>query len=140
MIQSGSAVERGMVHRLKTALCLFFALFFVAAGVMHFVAVDSFAAIVPPFLPFPKLIVWVTGLMEIGMGVMLLCPHFRARVGVMLGVFLLAVLPANIYMAIAGIPFGDTVTSDAALWIRVALQFPLIGLIYWATRPNRFKS
>ncbi len=126
-----------MVSHFKTALCLFFALFFVVAGVMHFVAVDSFAAIVPPRLPFPKLIVWVTGLMEIGLGVMLLCPHFRPRVGVLLGLFLLAVLPANIYMAMAGIPFGETVSSPAALWGRVALQFPLIGLIYWATRPAK---
>lgn len=126
-----------MVSRIKSALCIFFALFFVVAGVMHFVAVDSFAAIVPPLLPFPKLIVWVTGLMEIGMGVMLLCPHFRARVGVLLGLFLLAVLPANIYMAMAGIPFGESVSSPAALWVRVALQFPLIAVIYWATRPVR---
>lgn len=122
-----------MTHRIKSALCLFFALFFIAAGVMHFVAVDSFAAIVPPLLPFPKLIVWVTGSMEIGMGVMLLCPHFRPRVGVLLGLFLLAVLPANIYMAVAGIPFGESLRSPAVLWGRVALQFPLIALIYWAT-------
>jgi len=125
-----------MIRHIKTALCIFFALFFVAAGVMHFVAVEDFAAIVPPLLPFPKLIVWVTGLMEIGMGVMLLCLHFRPRVGVLLGLFLLAVLPANIYMAVAGIPFGDSLSSPAALWTRVALQFPLIAIIYWATRPN----
>ena len=125
-----------MISHIKTALCIFFALFFVAAGVMHFVAVEDFAAIVPPLLPFPKFIVWVTGLMEIGMGVMLLCPHFRPRVGVLLGLFLLAVLPANIYMAMAGISYGDSVTSPAALWTRVALQFPLIAIIYWATRPN----
>lgn len=124
-----------MVARLKSALCIVFALFFVVAGVMHFVAVDSFAAIVPPLLPFPRLIVWMTGLMEIGMGVMLLCPHFRPRVGVLLGLFLLAVLPANIYMAMAGIPFGDSVSTPAMLWGRVALQFPLIAVIYWATRP-----
>lgn len=123
-----------MISRIKSALCVFFALFFVVAGVMHFVAVDSFAAIVPPLLPFPKLIVWVTGVMEIGMGVMLLCPHFRPQVGVLLGLFLLAVLPANIYMAMAGIPFGEGVSSPTALWLRVALQFPLIALIYWATR------
>lgn len=126
-----------MVRYIKLGLCVFFCVFFVFAGIMHFVSVEDFAAIVPPLLPFPKLIVWVTGLMEIAMGVMLLCPHFRARVGVLLGLFLLAVLPANIYMAVAGIPFGDTAASPAALWIRVALQFPLIALIYWATRPAK---
>lgn len=125
-----------MVNGIKLALIVLFALFFVSAGIAHFTKVDDFAAIVPPLLPFPKLIVWVTGLMEIGMGVMLLCPHFRPQVGVLLSLFLLAVLPANIYMAMAEIPFGDSVSSPTALWIRVALQFPLIGLIYWTTRPQ----
>ena len=126
-----------MVNGIKLALTALFALFFVLAGVTHFTAVESYAAIAPPLLPFPYVIVWVTGVMEIAMGVMLLCPHYRARVGVFLGLFLLAVLPANIYMAIAGVSFGDTVASPAALWIRVALQFPLIAVIYWATRPAK---
>jgi len=101
---------------------------------MHFVADESFAAIVPPFLPFTYLIVWVTGLMEIGFAVLLLCPHFRRRVGILLSLFLLAVLPANIYMAISGMPLGSLGNDPAVLWGRVALQFPLIGLILWATR------
>jgi uncharacterized membrane protein len=123
-----------MINKIKSALVVIFALFFVVAGVMHFVKVGSFAAIVPPLLPFPKLIVWVTGLLEIGMGVMLLCPHFRANVGVMLCLFLLAVLPANIYMAMAGIGFDDSVASSGVLWARVGLQFPLIAVVYWCTR------
>ena len=89
-----------MIRYIKLGLCVFFALFFVLAGVSHFLSDDKFAAIVPPFLPFPYFIVWVTGLMEIAMGVMLLCPHYRARVGVILGIFLLAVLPANIYICL----------------------------------------
>ena len=116
---------------------LFFALFFFVAGISHFTADDKFAAIVPPLLPFPYVIVWVTGVMEICFAVMLLCPHFRPRVGVLLGLFLLAVLPANIYMAVAEIPFGETEASPAALWIRVALQFPLIAVIYWCTRAEK---
>jgi len=80
-----------MVRYIKLGLCIFFALFFILAGVAHFISDDKFAAIVPPFLPFPYFIVWVTGLMEIAMGVMLLCP----------------------------------------------LQFPLIAIIFWATRPSK---
>lgn len=131
------AIWRGMIDKIKSALVVIFVLFFIVSGVMHFVQVESFAAIVPPLLPFPKVIVWVTGLMEIGMGVMLLCPHFRSNVGVMLCLFLLAVLPANIYMAMAGIGFGDSVASPGMLWGRVALQFPLIAVIFWVTRPRR---
>ena len=123
-----------MTQKIKLAIICLLAVFFLLAGIMHFARVDSFAAIVPPLLPFPKVIVWVTGLMEIGFAVMILCPHFRARIGVLLSLFLLAVLPANIYMAMAGIPLGESVASPAALWFRVFLQFPLIGLIIWVTR------
>lgn len=118
--------------RLRTVLCWIFAVFFMGAGISHFTHVDAFAAIVPPILPFPRLIVWITGLLEIGMGIMLLCPHFRPTVGILLSLFLLAVLPANIYMAMAGLPFGDTVMTQTQLWVRVILQFPLIALILFA--------
>ncbi len=124
-----------MIKHIKFGLVCIFALFFVVAGSLHFVHDSAFAAIVPPLLPFPYVIVWVTGGMEIAFGVLLLCPHLRARVGILLALFLLAVLPANIYMAVAGIPFGDAaVASPAALWGRVAFQFPLIAVIVWCTR------
>ncbi len=118
---------------LKTGLCWVFALFFFVAGIMHFVEVESFAAIVPPLLPFPKLIVWVTGIMEMIFAVGLLVSRYRKQAGFWLAPFLLAVLPANIYMAMYDIPMGESVASSTALWIRVMLQFPLIALILWAS-------
>lgn len=100
---------------------------------MHFVKVEAFAAIVPPMLPFPKLIVWITGIMEMIFALGLVLPKYRKRSGFWLAPFLLAVLPANIYMAMYNIPLGDAVASPTALWMRVALQFPLIALILWAS-------
>ena len=135
-----AGLREDMVKHIKFALVCFFALFFLLAGISHFTADDKFAAIVPPLLPFPYVIVWVTGVMEICFAVMLLCPHYRPRVGILLGLFLLAVLPANIYMAVAEIPFGETEASPAALWIRVALQFPLIAVIYWCTRAEKIEA
>ena len=119
--------------RVKTIICLVLALFFFFAGIMHFVKVESFTAIVPPLLPFPKMIVWVTGVMEIAFAIGLLLPKYRKLSGFWLAPFLLAVLPANIYMAMYDIPMGDSVASPTALWVRVALQFPLIALILWAS-------
>jgi uncharacterized membrane protein len=121
------------VPRVKTGLCWFFAIFFCVAGIMHFVKVEAFAAIVPPMLPFPKLIVWITGIMEMIFALGLVLPKYRKRSGFWLAPFLLAVLPANIYMAMYNIPLGDAVASPTALWMRVALQFPLIALILWAS-------
>lgn len=121
-----------MLKTIKTLTCILLAVFFFAAGLMHFIHDDSFAVIVPPILPFKYEIVWLTGLMELAFALGLLWPKFRAVTGYGLGAYLLAVLPANIYMALEGIGFGDAVISPSALWIRVALQFPLIALILWA--------
>ena len=60
--------------------------------------------------------------------------------GLLLSAYLLAVLPANIYMALAQVPLGDTALSPAALWIRVALQFPLIALVLWSTGAPPFRK
>ena len=118
---------------LRTVVLVLLALFFFAAGVSHFTATAEFAKIVPPFLPFPELIVQVTGVMEIVFAVGLLWPKVRRQTGILLSLFLLAVLPANIYMAIADIPFNGRDLTDFQLWFRVGLQFPLIALILWAT-------
>lgn len=129
-----------MVQYTKIALCWFFALFFFISGFLHFKEVEAFAAIVPPLLPFPKLIVWVTGVMEMIFAIGLLLPKYRKRAGFWLAPFLLAVLPANIYMAMYNIPLGETLASPAALWGRVALQFPLIALILWASGNIRART
>ncbi|MGJ8558751.1 MAG: DoxX family protein [Litorimonas sp.] len=116
----------------KTLLCWLLAAFFLLAGITHFTQTDSFAAIVPPALPFKHLIVQITGAMELVFAVGLLVPKWRRVTGWALSAFLLAVLPANIHMAIVGMPLGEMASSPAALWFRVFLQFPLIALVLWA--------
>ena len=111
----------------------FFAVFFFYAGLMHFVQEESFTAIVPPFIPFPKLIVWTTGLMELVFAILLILPRYRKLAGFLLAPFLLAVLPANIHMAMNNIPFREMSATPTTLWLRVALQFPLILSILWVT-------
>lgn len=116
---------------LKRGTQIFLGIFFLVAGVLHFVLDDAFAQIVPPALPFPYVIVWLTGAMELVFAAALLLKRYLALTGILLSLYLLAVLPANIYMALTDIPLGKTEVSAFALWGRVALQFPLIGLVLW---------
>ena len=121
------------MSHIKTIFCYLLALFFFVAGITHFTQDEAYAGIVPPLLPFPLMIVWVTGIMELFFAVGLAIKKFRKISGFWLAPFLLAVLPANIYMAMYNIPLGDMESSSTALWVRVALQFPLIALILWAS-------
>lgn len=123
----------GLWHHL---VCVLLAPFFLAAGLAHFTQTDAFAAIVPPPLPFKREIVRLTGAMELAFALGLIIPRLRRATGWGLAAFLLAVLPANIYMAMETMPLGS-LDSPAALWGRVVLQFPLIMLILWATRATR---
>ena len=100
---------------------------FVAAGVLHFVFTPQYAAIVPPVFPAPVLLVQVSGVAEVLGGIGVLVPATRRIAAWGLVALLVAVLPANVYMAMehgmwAGIPAW-------VLWARVPLQAPLI---WWA--------
>ena len=125
---------------IKRGVQILLAVFFLVAGILHFRLDDAFARIVPPMLPFPVAIVWITGLMELAVAAALVAKWRLPLTGILLAAYLLAVLPANIYMALAQIPLGDTALSPVALWVRVALQFPLIALVLWCTGAPPFRK
>lgn len=108
----------------------------VVAGVLHFVASEPFIRIVPGFLPAPAALVYISGIVEIILGIGLLIPSMRQVAAWGLVVLFVAVYPANLNMAfnhikIAGVP--DTWWFHA---IRLPFQFVLIAWAYWLTRPD----
>lgn len=111
---------------------LVLAALFVAAGVAHFRTPEPFVKIVPPYLPSPYVLVYVSGIFEILGGLGLLVPATRLIAGWGLIALLLAVFPANIYMATAGVKIGGFPSQPWMAWARLPFQFVLIGLIYWA--------
>ena len=119
-------------RNLRPLVRILLALFFAVAGVLHFTMTAEFASIVPPTLPYPATIVRFTGLLELLFAAGLLTPKVRRTTGWLLAAYLLAVLPANIHMAMERMPLGGRVLSDAVLWGRVAMQFPLMALVVWA--------
>jgi uncharacterized membrane protein len=117
---------------MKTISLGLLALIFVAAGVLHFVKPRLFAAIVPPLLPAPLLLVYLSGAAEILGGLGVLVPGLRVWAGWWLIALLLAVFPANVYMALEAEKFG---IAPVWLWLRLPLQFVLIAWVWWATQP-----
>lgn len=104
---------------------------FVGAGVLHFVKPRLFAAIVPPMLPAPMLLVYLSGAAEIIGGLGVLVPSLRVWAGWWLIALLVAVFPANVYMALEPAKFG---IAPVWLWLRLPLQAVLIAWVWWATR------
>lgn len=107
------------------------ALFFVA-GVGHFTHPSGFERIVPPYLPHPRTLVYVSGIFEILGAVGILVPATRLIAGWGLVALLVAVFPANLYMATAGIKIGTFPPEPWMAWARLPLQAVLIALVIWS--------
>jgi uncharacterized membrane protein len=103
---------------------------FVLAGVLHFLKPRLYEAIVPPFLPAHREIVQISGIFELLGGAGIMLARTRVAAGWGLIALLLAVFPANIYMAID--PQFQKVAPAWALYARLPLQFLLIWWIYAA--------
>jgi uncharacterized membrane protein len=108
---------------------------FVLGGIMHIVSPRMFIAIVPPFLPWPAALVAISGVAEIAGGLGLLSVRTRRAAGLGLIVLLLAVFPANIYMAWKGMMLPAWI-----LWARLPLQFLLIWWVNVATRKSEYSG
>ncbi len=106
------------------------ALLFAAAGTAHFVWPGTFARIVPPYLPAPYVLVYVSGVAELLGAAGVLVPGLRPYAGWGLLLLLLAVFPANVHMALHPADFERI--PAWALYLRLPLQFVLMGGIYWA--------
>ncbi len=106
----------------------------VVAGSLHFVATDAYVAIMPDYLPWHRELVYVSGIFEILFGLGLLWRKTREAAGACLIVLYLAVLPANLNMAVHDIQPAGFHIPAFLLWARLPFQFVLI---YWAWRVSR---
>jgi uncharacterized membrane protein len=121
------------MSKLKTPLRWLLSAMMIFAGIMHFVSTDSFANIVPPMFGDRRLLVQVSGFAEIGLGLGLALPALRRLSAWGLIALYIAVYPANIYMAVKDIPV-DGQHFQLLEWLRLPLQFVLIGWAWWYTR------
>lgn len=109
-----------------------FAAAFVLAGANHFINPDFYLRIMPPFLPAPLFLVYLSGVIEIVLGAALLVPRFSLSAAYGLTALLIAVFPANIYMATNPHLFAEF--SPAALYARLSLQVFLVALLLWSAK------
>lgn len=106
------------------------AAFFVFAGTMHFVKTSAYASIVPPSFGHPVFWVYLSGACEIAGGLGVLLKPWRLLAGYGLIALLVAVFPANIYMATHAALFHELAPAFV-LWLRLPLQMVLIAWVWW---------
>ena len=102
---------------------------FLVAGTLHFVIPQPYLKIMPPYLPAPLTLIYISGAAEILGGLGLLLPATRQLAAWALVALLICVLPANIHMAAAHLQAPGIMGQSWAQWLRVPLQLPMI---YWA--------
>ncbi len=113
-------------------------LWFFVGGIAHFVATETEMKIVPPYIPWPRAAVLISGVFELLGAVGLLWRPTRRAAGIGLFLLTLAVTPCHVYMLqrpnlFAFIPVWT-------LWLRLPIQVVLLALIAWCTRRERHEG
>lgn len=117
----------------RMAGLVFIFLWFAIGGVAHFVATDAEMRIVPPYIPWPRAAVLVSGVFELLGAAGLLWAPTRRWAGAGLFLLTIAVTPAHITMLqspeLFGVPYW-------LLIVRLPVQVALLALIAWVTFPG----
>lgn len=100
---------------------------YILAGFMHFIKPKVYGAIMPPYIPFKRAMVFWSGVAEVILGVGLLFEQTRAIA--IWGIIAMLIVFFTVHI--------DMLTNEKhkgkfpiwLLWLRLPLQF---GLIYWA--------
>ncbi len=123
-----------MSRRKRAGLAVVFLWFFIG-GIAHFALTATEMRIVPPWVPWPREAVLVSGVFELLGAAGLLWLPTRRVAGWGLFALTLAVTPAHFYMLqrpelFPSVPYW-------ALVARLPLQVALLALIAWCTAPAR---
>jgi uncharacterized membrane protein len=124
-------------ERLRLGMRWLAALFFVVAGINHFREPDFYRKIIPPGLPLPMALVAVSGVCEIAGGIGLLIRPLRAAAGWGLIALMIAVFPANIFMALSTDPGVRGNFATWTLWLRLPLQAVFIAWVWFVSAHDR---
>ncbi len=118
----------------KQILKYLLAISFVLAGINHFLNPAFYLRMMPPYFPAHSFLIYLSGFLEIALGILLVVPRFTRRAAFGMIALLIAVYPANFYMA-----QNPELFSEFSPWmirLRLPLQFIIILWAHWFTRPD----
>ncbi|MCB4799550.1 DoxX family protein [Tamlana sp. PT2-4] len=116
---------------LSGRLAMAIMLVFTAIG--HFAFTKGMSMMIPKVIPFKSSFVYLTGIFEILLAIGLLIPKLKTISGWTLIIFLLLLLPANVYAAINHVNYQNGTFNGNGLvylWFRIPLQILFIIWTY----------
>jgi uncharacterized membrane protein len=123
----------------RDAVRIGIAVMFLFTGVSHFSSLKyEMAQMIPPPFTGSMALIYVTGLMEIGGGIALVAQRWRRPAAWSLAALLVALFPANVYAALAGVTLGGNPATP--LWLRGPLQLFWILTLLWVGRSHQESS
>lgn len=126
------------VRRDKAAAAM--AAVFLFTGTDHFANPQRYLPMMPPYVPWPGAMIYLSGFFELLGAAGLLWQRTRRWAAYGLAVLLLVVFQANIYVALSGGQVEGLPAGGWYYWIRLLLQFVFIGWALWCGRVEGNKS
>ena len=121
---------------IKIVSIIIMSIFYIKIGIDHFNRPEWYLHIIPPYLMNYGLeLVYLSGWIEIILGLALLIPEYRKLAAYSIILLLIAVYPANIYLAFNQEPQQLlNISSFIASWVRLPLQFVFISIAYYHSK------
>ena len=120
--------QKGIEQFLLLILTVVFGGMYINVGVQHFTNTVWFEPIVPAILGDAAFWVYVTGVIEIALGVGLIIPQTRRYAGLASAAFLVVVYWANFNMWVNNIAIGGKTYADFWHVLRLVAQTGMIAL------------
>lgn len=108
---------------------------YMAAGMNHFWHPRFYLRLMPPYLPAPQLLNYLSGVIEIVLGALLLAKTARPLAAWGLALLLLIFMVVHIHMLQQALHQPGYFMSPRAAWLRLLLQPVLIAWALWYTKP-----
>ena len=120
---------------LRTIVRLLLAALFLFMGTVHLRDPELFVPVMPPWIPFHMACILISGIFELlgGGGLLIPLRPIQRLSGYGLTLLLIAVFPANIYMALADVKVHGFPAHSWMAWARLPLQPLLIVAVLWVT-------
>lgn len=120
-----SRLSISFIGRISIAVMLVF------TGIAHFIKTDQMVEMMPEIVPFKLEIVYISGILEILASIGLITNKFGRLTSIMLILFFLAILPANIVGSMKAVELGGMKNGVNYLFFRIPLQLLFIGWVYY---------